>query len=259
MSGALSVLIATYLLTLPRRGACEGFMTSFILRKIDPDFWARVRAKAEAEGTTVRAVILRLLAAWLVACALVSVTACGGDSPAAPTPPPTPPAPVTFTLSGTVTSTTGAAIAGATVRITDGPNAGRSATTSAGSYSITGLSLSGFTAVASATNFQPVSQGVTLTSNQTVDFQLAPTPLFTISGTGNTVFDMPTSVARVRIQGRWLNRDNSNFIVTIGGRLIVNEILRTTITYDAIHLTGGGGVTAITNSSAIAWTFTEVR
>jgi hypothetical protein len=39
----------------------------------------------------------------------------------------------------------------------------------------------------------------------------------------------------------------------------VNEILRTTITYDAVHLTGGGGVTEIVNSSAIAWTFTEVR
>jgi hypothetical protein len=236
-------------------------MTSFIIRKIDPNFWARVRAKAEAEGTTVKAVILRLLSAWLAAVAILSTIGCGGDSPTAPTPPPpTPPAPVTFTLTGTVTSTSGTPINGATVRIVDGVNAGRSTTTAGGgTYSLANLTASGFSVSVTAPNYIGTGDGVTLTSNQTVNFRLAPTPLFTVSGTGNTVFDMPTTVARVRIQGRWLNRDNSNFIVRIGGRLIVNEILRTSITYDAIHLTGGGGVTETINSVAIQWTFTEVR
>lgn len=193
--------------------------------------------------------------------ALGLLSACGGTSATSPTPTPTPTpvTPTTFTLTGQVTSTSGAALSGATVRIVDGANAGRSTTTSAGAYSLPGLSLSGFTLTASAANYVASSQGVTLTSNQSVNFQLAPTPLFTVSGTGNTVFDMPASVARVRIQGRWLNRDTSNFVVRIGGRLIVNEILRTVLTYDAIHLTGGGGVTEIVSSGAIAWTFTEVR
>jgi len=49
---------------------------------------------------------------------LLSTIACGGkDIPVAPTPTP---AGTTFTLSGMVTSTTGTAINGATVRINDG-------------------------------------------------------------------------------------------------------------------------------------------
>jgi len=41
-------------------------MPSFILRNLDPEFWAKVRTKADAEGTTVKAVILRLLSRWLL-------------------------------------------------------------------------------------------------------------------------------------------------------------------------------------------------
>ena len=84
------------------------------------------------------------------------------------------------------------------------------------------------------------------------------TPLFTKSGFGNSVFDMPTTVTRVRIQGTWNRTQTSNFIVHIGGRSVVNEILRDSITYDGTHLTTGG-VVEIVNSGAIAWTFTEVR
>lgn len=62
-------------------------MPSFILRQLDPEFWAKVQAKAAAEGTTVKAVILRLLAAWLAAVIVLSITACGYHNPTAPTPP----------------------------------------------------------------------------------------------------------------------------------------------------------------------------
>jgi hypothetical protein len=82
-----------------------------------------------------------------------------------------------------------------------------------------------------------------------------------MSGAGNTVLDMPTRVARVRITGSFTGR-STNFIIKIGGRLIVNELLGTSwpsTTYDGTHLTGGGGVTEITNSSGVAWSFTEVR
>jgi hypothetical protein len=84
-------------------------------------------------------------------------------------------------------------------------------------------------------------------------------PLWTRSGSGNMVFDMPSYVARVRIRGEWNRRDTSNFIVRIGGRLAVNEILREPIVYEGVHLTNGGGVVEITNSAQITWSFTEER
>lgn len=40
-------------------------MSSYILRKIDPDLWARVKAKAALERTTLKALIESLLAKWL--------------------------------------------------------------------------------------------------------------------------------------------------------------------------------------------------
>lgn len=84
---------------------------------------------------------------------------------------------------------------------------------------------------------------------------------FTRSGSGNTVFDMPTDVARVRIIGTF-NGNSSNFVVRIGGRLVVNELVGTfwgQPRYEGIHLTNGGGVVEITNSSGVAWSFEEVR
>lgn len=83
--------------------------------------------------------------------------------------------------------------------------------------------------------------------------------LWTMSGHGNTVFDMPVFIERVRIQGRWNRRDTSNFAVRLNGRLLVNEILRESLTYDGIHLASGGGTVEITISNQIDWAFTEVR
>ena len=83
-------------------------MASFILRDIDPLFWLRVQAKAKAEGTTVKAVILQLLTTWLGVLALVLFTVgCHTyiPDPLAPSPvvavvEPTPtPAPVVSPLS----------------------------------------------------------------------------------------------------------------------------------------------------------------
>lgn len=199
--------------------------------------------------------------------AALLLSACGGSNPTAPSTAPPAPAPTasTFTLSGTVTSTAGGAISGATVRISDGANAGRATTTASnGSYSLTGLATSGFSVGASATNYNPLGKSVTLTSSQTVDFALTPTPLWTASGIGDSVFDMPTSVARVRIQAT-PTTSCQNFVVRIGGRSsIVNVILGTCSvadarTLDSTYLTGGGGVVSITISTGVQWTFTEVR
>ena len=90
---------------------------------------------------------------------------------------------------------------------------------------------------------------------------LPPRPLFTISGSGDNVFDMPTSVTRVKITGDYPSR-STNFIVKIGGRLIVNELLGTSWPngphFEGTYVTTGGTV-EITNSSGVVWTFTEVR
>lgn len=88
-----------------------------------------------------------------------------------------------------------------------------------------------------------------------------PRPLFTAAGSGDTVFDMPTTVSRVKITGDYPSR-SSNFIVKIGGRLIVNELIGTSWPngphFEGTYVTTGG-VVEITNSSGVAWTFTEVR
>lgn len=84
-------------------------------------------------------------------------------------------------------------------------------------------------------------------------------PLFTISGKGDNTFTIPASVTKVHVTGHFVdNGSSSNFIVSLNGRLFINEILRNT-DYDGVLLTPGGGVIAITSSAAIAWTFAEVR
>lgn len=88
-------------------------------------------------------------------------------------------------------------------------------------------------------------------------------PIFTRSGNGVTVFDMPTYVRRVRIVGTFTG-SCQNFIVHIAGAFIVNEILGSCsigigTRYDGTHLIAGGGAVEVLNASGVAWTFTEVR
>lgn len=119
---------------------------------------------------------------------VILASACGSSSTTttSPTPTPTPtPTATTFSLSGTVTDTTTSAVSGATVTIADGVNAGKSTTTSSsGSYSFTALAQSGFTVNVSASNYISTSKSVTLTSNQTLSFQLVRAGPRTTFGTG---------------------------------------------------------------------------
>ena len=48
-------------------------MAAYILRNIDPDLWARVKARSEVDGIPLRAIILKLLA--LYGAGKVSITA----------------------------------------------------------------------------------------------------------------------------------------------------------------------------------------
>jgi hypothetical protein len=93
---------------------------------------------------------------------------------------PTMPSPPTmFSLSGDVSDrSSGAGIAGASVSIADGPNAHVATSTDAsGHYSFTGLQQSGFTVNVSASAYVSQAKGVTLTSNETLSFQLERQPV----------------------------------------------------------------------------------
>jgi len=85
-------------------------------------------------------------------------------------------------------------------------------------------------------------------------------PLWTKTGVGDTVFDMPTTISRVKITGDYTSH-SSNFIVHIGGHYVVNELLGTSwgqTHFEGTYLTTGG-VTEILSSSGVSWSFTEVR
>lgn len=193
----------------------------------------------------------------------LGLLACGGKSspigPSTSTPAATQPSgPVA--LAGSVTAPAGP-IVGATVTILDGPSAGRSATTiSGGQYRLDNLTAGNANVSATASGHEERRSGIALASGtNTLNFTTRTTLPWTLSGTGNTVFDMPRYFTRVRIFGEWTTAGNSNFIVYIGGRLVVNEILRGTRIYQGVHLTNGGGVTEIVSSNFIRWTFTEER
>ena len=85
-------------------------------------------------------------------------------------------------------------------------------------------------------------------------------PLFTRSGTGANVFDMPTTVRWVRITADY-GGFCENFFVHIVGRSVVNETLGTCSSgshFEGTYATTGG-TAEVTGSTGVAWTFTEVR
>jgi len=108
----------------------------------------------------------RAVAPALVLLALVS---CGRSGPTGPD------RAVQFALSGSITSTTGGAIAGARVEVTAGRDAGRSVDADAGGrYRLSALSAGTLTVRASAAGFGPVEQTLTLSTDRTLDLTLAP-------------------------------------------------------------------------------------
>lgn len=152
-------------------------------------------------------------------------------------------------------------LAGATVTVLDPPNAGRSTTTNgSGEYRFDGLTSANANVSAVVAGYLETRAGVFINGTNTLNITLLRAEPWTMSGRGNTVFDMPTYVSRVRIRGQYAGF-SSNFIVRVGGRLTVNELLGSgwsSQIYEGTHLTSGG-VVEITNSSDVVWTFTEVR
>jgi hypothetical protein len=125
------------------------------------------------------------------------------------------------------------------------------------------LTLSGFTLTVAAAGYEGTSRGVTPAATATtINFSLLPSVVFTRSGVGDTVFDMPTYLSRVRITAT-PGSSCQNFVVKIAGRLLVNVILGTCSiadarTHDGTYLTSGG-VTEVQISSGVSWSFIEVR
>lgn len=56
-------------------------MSSYILRKIDPDLWTRAKARSEATGQPLRAIILALLALYADGKVTVTTTATKARRP----------------------------------------------------------------------------------------------------------------------------------------------------------------------------------
>jgi Carboxypeptidase regulatory-like domain len=167
------------------------------------------------------------LALPIVLLLVVAVSACdarnGAPTTTAPSPSPVS-AVTTFSLSGQVVDgTTGSGIAGAAVRIADGPNVGRLASTdAAGTYSLTGLQRSGFTVVVSAANYVSQATGVTLTSDQTLSFRLMPppTPTFVLTGrVTDSATAAPVAGAIVSINGRYTSTTDTAGRYSVAGFL----------------------------------------
>ena len=95
------------------------------------------------------------------------VASCGSDTPVTPTP-------TTYTLTVLAKDEAQVAVPGALVRILDGPNGGRTATTDqAGTATLTSLTPGGFTIEVTAAGYRTTTQGVTLTSPLTLTVSLA--------------------------------------------------------------------------------------
>jgi hypothetical protein len=125
-------------------------MASFVLRQINPELWARVTAKAAAEGLTVKALVLKALAQYVALVVLcLFTTACGAANPTQATPI-APPAAVPASISLSSVSGVGAATGQVYVNalVKDASGKGVSAaivtfTTTAGSFAVTPITADG--------------------------------------------------------------------------------------------------------------------
>lgn len=85
---------------------------------------------------------------------------------------------------------------------------------------------------------------------------------FSRSGTGDQVFDVPTSVSRVRVQATY-GGDCQNFAIKIQGRLVVNTVLGSCPvasgrSFDGTYTTTGG-VGEVVSSTGVQWVISEVQ
>jgi hypothetical protein len=192
--------------------------------------------------------------------ALFVLSSCGSSK--------TPTAPSTASLTGVVTAQGGAKLSGATVRIGDGLNAGKSTTTNNdGEYRFDDLAVSSGNVSAVADTYDSVITSTYIDGTKPLNFTLRTSVPWSKAGTGSAVFDVPTYITRVHVIGVYTGV-TSNFIVHVGNCLIVDDQLgtgaRRTISDGTYPVTpaltpSSGIVEIIVDSPHLSWSFTEDR
>jgi hypothetical protein len=202
----------------------------------------------------------------------LTVSACGSDkSPSSPSPTPTPTPTPSVTLQSVALSANLGALtqAGNTAQVTATGTFSNGTT-----QNITSSCTNWFSDAAWVLT---IDQGGLMTARGSGDatvttdcqgrqgrgrvtLNLLPAQIWSYSGKGNTVFEMPRHVRRIHVRGVWDGRSTSNLIIRVGGTTVVNEILRElpNRTYEGDHLVTPGTV-EVRNSTNVAWTLTELR
>jgi hypothetical protein len=196
-----------------------------------------------------------------VVVAVAALLACRGTEPV-----PTRPAPVTtYILRGLVRSYETGNLAGATVSVTDGPNAGQRATTAPdGTYQLTLASGGGFTAKAEAAGHIALYQGFDLTPitpAATWDVWLVPTAFWSRSGTGPVAFAVPPYVHKLWLWATYPGAAQ-RFIIRVNGRDWVNQDLGTQARVSTIYGEApvqAGWLVEILESTGVVWKLEERR
>jgi hypothetical protein len=192
--------------------------------------------------------------------ALAALAGCGRAM--APT------APSTVSLAGSVVAQDGAKLSGATVRIGDGVNAGRSTRTNeSGEYRFDDLAAGNGSIGAVADGYDAVIASRYLDGATPLDFVLRTSAPWSRAGTGSAVVDMPRHINAVHVIGTYTGV-GSNFLVRIGTCLIVEDRLgtgaRRTVSDGTYPVTpaltpSSGLVEIVVDSPDVSWSLTEDR
>ena len=100
--------------------------------------------------------------------------------------------------------------------------------------------------------------------NWTINSSSAQSPpasgLFSKSGSGDQVFDLPSRSGRYRVTGAFPGT-SSNFIVYVSGSLAINSIIgssQSPTTFDGVYTLPINGRVETRNSSGVSWSFVEL-
>jgi len=192
--------------------------------------------------------------------ALAALAGCGsGRAPTAPS---------TVSLAGSVVAQDGTRLAGATVRITDGSNAGKlTLTDNGGEYRFDDLTAGNGSVSAVADGYEPVSISRRIDGAQPLDFTLRTRVPWSQAGTGSAAVEMPRYISAVHVIGTYTGVV-STFIVRVGNCVLVEDQLgtgarrtRSEGTYPVTPaLTPSSGmVQIIVDSPDVSWSITEDR
>jgi hypothetical protein len=195
---------------------------------------------------------------------LFVLSSCGGyKTPVAPA--------AAVSLVGTVTTQDGARLPGASVRVVDGVNAGKSTTTNnEGEYRFDNLTAGIGNVTAIADSYDPVTASRQIDGTAPLNFTLRTSTPWSTAGTGSAAFDMPSYVMSVHIVG--VNTGvASDFIVRVGACTIVDDRLGVgqfrTLSEGSYLVTEAGNpppppptrLVKIVGSPGLSWSLTEDR